>query len=229
MPQQNKFALIPIAVLFTFVGCSSPKADYPTKFVQSLAVSLPEGFSETDQHEAEQTIRQTLGSWPLGTTVSIAIQPLTIDPRASLKDTWSDSIGTGTEGGLKVGGGVGEVVDFLLLRAPVFKVALGASGFVIGAVGGTIIGPISYGFDRIETWNLREYNFIAAFKIDVPGKPAIKNIFIDRDHYPIKGPVNPKDKIQNYAKRKESLNVLLNVLTTELTKLSKQPSLVKFE
>ncbi len=215
-PRMGPFVLF--AALLLMVGCAAPKLQYPAQALQPLAVTLPEGFSKPEREAAEAQLLPALEAWPQGTRISIHIQPMAVDPRLSLKDTWSHAIEVGTEGGWNVGSTAGGVVDLILLRAPCFTALVGATGFLVGGIGGVLFGPMQHQEAVEEARRAQDFNFIATMRIEVPGKPATQSYCFDAEHYPVKGPLDPKDPVQQQQKRRESLEGLLRELLKDLRK-----------
>jgi len=200
-------------LIFFLIGCSSPKFKHTIKQPQSLNLTLPDGFLELDKEEVEEQLKPLLTSWPTGTTISVSIQPLALDPRSTLKNTWSEAIGNSSEAGWNAGSTIGEIVDFLLLRMPLYRVTLGATGFVVGGVGGTLVGPLVHGYERLDSWNCREFNFIAGVRIEIPGKPLMNVLFFDKEHYPVKFPDKDSERLK---RRKESLAIFSSELAKHM-------------
>lgn len=206
------FCYFSFFVIFLF-GCSSPKFNHAINQRQALNLTLPDGFLEVDKEDVEQQLRPLLTSWPTGTTISVSIQPLALDPRSTLKNTWSEAIGNSSETGWNTGSAIGEIVDILLLRVPLYRVTLGATGFIVGGVGGTLVGPLVHGYERLDSWNSREFNFIAGVRIETPGKPLKNVLFFDKEHYPVKFQDNGADRAKH---RKESLVMFSSELAKHL-------------
>jgi len=202
--------------LLVLAACASPKVQHPQGSTQPLSVSLPEGFTEADRTTVEQRLGTILGSWPQRTRMSVVCRPQAFNPSTTLRGTWSDSISQASENGTSIGSSVGEVVDLLLLRFPLYKVTLGAAGFVTGGLGGTLVGPLIHGFNRAEEWKVRDYNFFAAVRIESAGKDPIEFVCFDKSNYPVAAPPDPVAVAQRQSKRRESLDGLLQSLTLQL-------------
>lgn len=84
------------------------------------------------------------------------------------------------------------------------------------ALGGALAGPFVYSYDRLEVWNLRDYNFVAAVRIEAPGKPPVERLCFDQNNFLVLAPADPKDETQRRLRRRESLDGLLKETVAQL-------------
>jgi hypothetical protein len=201
------------AALILTIACSAPKFTHPEKATRPVTVSLPGMFSPGEATRIEQQFQPLLERWPRGTTLSIAIQPVTVDPNSNLAGTWSDSIGNGSQAGWEAGAVAGEVVDLLFLKGGFFRATVGAVGFLIGGTAGAIAGPFTQAGLNYQAQESHEFNFIAGIRIQSPGAAPINMVQFDLKNYPVKPPADKgmREKVQH-----DSLAMLVTALEENL-------------